>query len=255
MRAMILAAGLGSRLRPLTDHLPKPLLPVGDYPVIYYHLALLKKYGITDIVINVHYHAEKLISALGDGSRFGVHITYANEPTILGTGGGIKNMQAVFAGIPPTTATLASGGEAFLVINGDILVDIDLERLFAFHKKKKAAATLVLRNDPDLTQYGIIETDDNDQIWNILSKIPDTKESLRKRMFTGIHIIEPIVFDYIPPGRFYSIIDTYIEMLKKQENLFGYFMEGYWTDIGVQKRYQEVDQQMKEGKIKLHYMP
>jgi len=242
MKAMILAAGLGTRLRPLTDSLPKPLIPVGGQPLIYYHLALLRKYGITDIVINVHYYAEKIMLALGDGARFGVRITYSKESTILGTGGGIKNLQTIL------------GDTAFLVINADILVDINLESLFAFHQKKKGAATLVLRDDPDLTQYGIIETDENNQIQNILSKIPSTKESLRKRMFTGVHMLEPIVFNYIPPGMFYAITDSYIEMIKKDERLFGYPMEGYWNDIGVQKRYQEADQAMKEGKIKLHYM-
>ncbi len=242
MKAMILAAGLGTRLRPLTDHTPKPLLPVGGQPLIYYHIALLKKYGITDIVINIHYHAEKVILALGNGARFGVQITYSEEPTILGTGGGIKNLQGLL------------GDEAFFVINGDILVDVDLESLFAFHQKKKGAATLALRDDDDLAQYGIIETDENDQIRNILSKIPNTEKTLRKRMFTGVHILEPIVFDYIPPGMFYSITDSYIEMLKKEERLFGYSMEGYWNDIGVQKRYQEVNEELKAGKIKLHYM-
>ncbi len=249
MNALILAAGFGSRLRPLTDNMPKPLLPVGGQPLIYYHIALLKRYGITDIVINVHYHAEKVILALGNGARFGVEITYSQEPEILGTGGGIKNLQGIL------------GREAFLVINADILVDINLDLLLAFHQKKKGAATLALRDDSDLTQYGIIETDQNDQIRNILSKIPPTKQVLRKRMFTGVHILEPIVFDYIPPGMFYSITDSYIEMLKKgvttpaEERLFGYSMEGYWNDIGVQKRYQEVNQELKEGKIKLHYMP
>lgn len=249
MKAMILAAGLGTRLRPLTDKLPKPLLPVGGQPLIHYHLALLKKYGITDIVINTHYYGDKLMLALGDGTHFGVHLAYANEPTILGTGGGIKNLQTVL------------GGEAFLVINADILVDINLDMLFAFHQKKGGAATLALRDDSNLMQYGIIETDKDDRIRNILSKVPYTGEILRKRMFTGVHILEPAVFDYIPPMIFYSITDSYIEMLKKEECLFGYFMEdgtpsaGYWTDIGVQKRYQEVNQEMKDGKIKLHYMP
>lgn len=238
---MILAAGFGTRLRPLTDNIPKPLLPIGDRPLIHYHLALLKKYGMTDIVINVHYHAEKIMQDLGDGARFGVHITYSQEPEILGTGGGIKNLQAML------------GGAAFLVINADILVDIDLDLLIAFHKEKKAATTLVLRDDPDVSQYGVIETDKNDKIQNILSKIQNTKGVFNKRMFTGVHILEPIVFDYIPSVGFCSITDSYIEMLKQGESLFGYFMKGYWNDIGAPKRYQEVHQQMQDRKIALHY--
>jgi NDP-sugar pyrophosphorylase family protein len=182
------------------------------------------------------------MAALGDGSRFGVQITYSEESTILGTGGGIKNLQSFF------------GNDPFLVINADILVDIDLSQLIAFHQEKRSSATLVLRKDPDLAQYGIIEMDDENRIRNILSKMPLGEEALKKRMFTGIHIITSKVFDYIPPGTFYSITDSYIEMLRKEERLYGYSMDGYWNDIGVLKRYREADQQVKEGKIVLHYM-
>jgi NDP-sugar pyrophosphorylase family protein len=239
---MILAAGFGNRLRPLTDHLPKPLLPVGEIPLIHYNLFLLKKYNITDIVINVHYHAEKIMAALGDGSRFGVQITYSEESTILGTGGGIKNLQSFF------------GNDPFLVINADILVDIDLSQLIAFHQEKRSSATLVLRKDPDMAQYGIIEMDDENRIRNILSKIPLGEAALKKRMFTGIHVITSKVLDYIPPGTVCSIIDSYIEMIRKEERLYGYSMDGYWNDIGVLKRYRDADQQVKEGKVVLHYM-
>ena len=227
----------GNRLRPLTNHLPKPLLPIGEFPLIYYNLFLLKKYGITDVLINVHYHAEKLIQALGDGAALGLSITYSEETTILGTGGGMKNMES------------ALGGGAFLVMNGDILVDLNLDKMVAFHQSKKGIATLALREDPDVLQYGPIDLDANNQIQNILGKIPSKKGRLRRRMFTGIHVIEPRAFDYIPGGVLYSITDAYIEMLKKGEKLFGYAMTGYWADIGLPKRYHEVNQEMKEGKI------
>ncbi len=242
MKAMILAAGFGSRLRPLTDHLPKPLLPIGDRPLIHYHLLLLKKYGITDVLINLHYHAEKVVKALGDGSLFGMQITYSEESTIMGTGGGIKNMQA------------ALGDGTFLVMNGDILVDLDLDKLVLFHQKKKGVATLVLRNDPDMAEYGLIEADTNDQVRNILGKIAFRKGRLRKRMFTGVHVMEPRVLDYIPDRKFYSITDAYIEMIRAGEKLFGYSTRGYWADIGVHKRYQEVHQAMKAGKIPFHHL-
>ncbi|MEK7747616.1 MAG: nucleotidyltransferase family protein [Nitrospirota bacterium] len=239
---MILAAGFGHRLRPMTEHLPKPLLPVSGIPLIHYNILLLKHYGITDIMINVHYHADKIMDALGDGSQFNVQITYSKEDHILGTGGGIKNLQSKL------------GDADFLVINADILVDIDLAQLISFHQKNKPRATLVLRKDPNLAQYGIIETDSDARIQNILSKVPVAKGCFQERMFTGIHIITPKVFDYIPPGTFYSITDSYIEMLKKEEHLCGYFMDGYWNDIGVEARYQEVSQGIKEGKIRLRYM-
>ena len=239
---MILAAGLGTRLRPLTEALPKPLLPVGGRPLIYYNLLLLKKYGITDILINVHHHAKKIIDELGNGNAIGMHISYSEEAEILGTGGGIKKAQAF----------LDDG--AFLVINGDILVDIDLDRLVAFHQKKGGMATLVLRDDPDLMQYGAIDLDDNDQIQNILGKATPAVKT-RKKMFTGIHIIEPSGLDYIPAGKFYSIIDAYLAMLHKGEKLFGYSMQGYWNDIGVPERYYAVNQAMDAGKICLSYIP
>ena len=242
MKAIILAAGLGSRLKPLTDASPKPLLPVGGRPLIYYNLALLKKYGITDILVNVHHHAKKIMNELGNGSTIGMNISYSEEPHILGTGGGIKKAEAFL------------DGSAFLVINGDILVDIDIDKLVAFHQKKKGMATLVLRDDPNAIECGDIEVDANDQIRNILRKASPTHLQTQKRMFTGIHIIEPKGLDYIPPEQFYSIIDAYVEMLHKGEKLFGYLMDGYWNDIGVPKRYHEVDQEMRAGNINLGYM-
>ncbi len=242
MKAVILAAGFGNRLRPLTTHVPKPLLPIGEHPLIFYNLFLLKKYGITDVLINVHYQGEKLKQVLGNGAAFGMRISYSEETTILGTGGGIKNMES------------ALGGGAFLVMNGDILVDLNLDKLVAFHQRKRGIATLVLREDPDVLQYGPIDLDANSQIQNILAKIPFKKARLRRRMFTGIHVIEPRALDYIPGRMLYSITDAYIEMLKKGEKLFGYAMTGYWADIGVPKRYHEVNQLMKEGKIRLNYI-
>ncbi len=242
MKGMILAAGLGTRLAPLTNHLPKPLLPIGDRPLIYYNLLLLKKYGITDVAINVHYQGKKIIKELGSGAAIGMKITYSEEPHILGTGGGIKKIEDFF------------GSGAFLVINGDILVDIDLDKLVSFHHKKNGIATLVLRQNTDPEQYGLIEVDASDHIKNILSKLPPKKGRTQKRMFTGIHVIEPRALNYVPPGTFYSITDAYVEMLQKGEKLFGYSMSGYWNDIGVLERYNEVNQQIKEGKIRLKYM-
>jgi len=242
MKGIILAAGLGIRLRPLTDNLPKPLLPVGGRPLIYYNLLLLKSYGITDILVNVHYQAKKIMDELGDGGAIGMNISYSEEPQILGTGGGIKKADVFLDGHP------------FLVMNGDILVDIDLDKLTAFHQKKKGMATLVLRDDPDVMQYGDIEVDANDRIRNILGKAPAMSVQTRKKMFTGIHIIERKGLDYIPPGRFYSIIDAYVEMLHKGEKLFGYSMNGYWNDIGLPTRYHEVNRAMEAGRIVLPYV-
>ncbi|HLB02569.1 MAG TPA: nucleotidyltransferase family protein, partial [Nitrospiria bacterium] len=147
MKAMILAAGLGTRLRPLTNNLPKPLLPLADRPLIHYNLLLLKKYGITEVIINLHYHADKMKKVLGDGSDLGVRISYSEEPEILGTGGGVKKASRFFA------------NRSFLLMNGDILVDVNLDKVVEYHLKKKATATMVLRQDPEVEQWGVIETD------------------------------------------------------------------------------------------------
>lgn len=241
MKAMILAAGLGTRLRPLTDDLPKPLLPVGNRPLIYYNLLLLKKYGITDVFINVHYRREKIIQEVGNGVRLGMNITYSEEPEILGTGGGIKNIQSA----------IARG--TFIVINGDILIDLNLDKLVEFHHKKKGVATLVLREDEEVAQYGAIEVDSKDQIQNILGSLP-SKDRVRQLMFTGVHVMEPRVMDYVPYGKFYSITDAYIEMLRQKEKLYGYLLRGYWNDIGVIDRYKKADRDIRQGKVRLGHI-
>lgn len=238
MKGIILAAGFGRRLRPLTDQIPKPLLPVGGRCVIHHTLLLLKKYGITEVFINLHYHADKIKIALGNGSSFGMKITYSEEPEILGTGGGIKKIYSHL------------GREDALVINGDILIEVNLDHLMAFHQERAGAATLVLRAQ-DSEEFGVIEIDSSDQIRNILGQVPSQGGRLRHCMFTGAQMISQTVVDAIPEGVFSSITDTYIEMLRRGERLFGYTMQGYWNDIGLLARYQEADRDVKGGRFSI----
>ncbi len=142
MKAMILAAGLGTRLRPLTNTIPKPLLPIAGTPLIVWNLLLLKQHGFRDVVINLHHLGPMIEQALGNGSRYGLRIIYSREPAILGTGGGIKRAEPHFS------------GESVLVLNGDTLVELDLGALCAFHQQRDAVATLVLRKDPEAAQVG-----------------------------------------------------------------------------------------------------
>jgi NDP-sugar pyrophosphorylase family protein len=242
MNAMILAAGLGTRLRPLTHNLPKPLLPVANRPLIHYNLLLLKKYGITDVVINLHHHAEKLRKALGDGSELGMQITYSEEPEILGTGGGLKKVSAFFA------------NRSFILINADILVDINLDKVVEHHLKKKATATMILREDPEVDRWGVIEADSQGRIHRILGKGDWSGEKLSKYMFTGIHVLEPKIFSYIPGNGFSTIIDAYTEMIRKSERIFGYIMTGYWMDLGTPERYQKAHLDIEKGTLKLSYL-
>lgn len=239
---MILAAGLGTRLRPLTDNLPKPLLPVGGRPLIEYNLLLFKKYGITEVFINLHHFGEKIVQKLGNGSNIGMKIRYSEEAELLGTGGGIKKMASRF------------GDETFIVINGDIVIEIELENLISFHREKQGMATLVLRKEEDLDPFGIIEIDRNHRVQNILDKIPWHGKDKQAFMFTGLHVIEPKVLDYIPTGTFYSITDAYIDMLQNGERCYGYVNDLYWNDLGHLDRYNQVNQAINDGTLQLSHV-
>ena len=243
MKGIILTAGLGTRLRPLTDHLPKPLLPVGGRPIIEYNLALLKYYGVHEVTINLHYQSDKIKQVIGDGRRLGMQISYSEEPEILGTGGGIKKIYEKM------------GQDAAIVMNGDILIDLNIEELLLFHRENGGAATLVLREDEAVEQFGAIEIDQDCQIKNILGKIEWRGERTHRLMFTGVHIIEPAVVTHVPEGCFFSIIDAYVQMLKQGEHLFGYQMEGYWNDIGVIGRYEQAKQDIEKRRVVLKYLP
>jgi len=233
MKAMILAAGLGTRLRPLTDHLPKPLLPLEERPLIEHTLLLLRKFGITEVVINLHYQGDKIMRALGDGSRWGMKLRYSEEPDILGTGGGIKKAERILCDGP------------FLVINSDILVEINLDQIIEFHHRNQAAATMVVREDPDVDRWGAVGVDSHHRIRQLLGKPDWTGDKLSKKMFTGIHVMDPRVLNYVPDSGFFTIIDAYVEMLRKGERLFGRTHAGYWIDIGTPERYRQAEEDLK----------
>jgi len=254
MNAMVLAAGLGTRLQPLTEQMPKALLPVAGRPLIHYPLLLLKRHGITDIVINLHHHGQKIVDALGDGQALGLRLQYSQEPTILGTGGGIKQARQLL------------GESTFLVINSDILVDLNLDDVVEFHRRSHATVSMVIRADPDVARYGAIELDGQDRIRTILGKGGHGGHGggegeanagagpLRPFMFTGVHLLEPSVFDAIPGHGFSSITDVYIAMLQRDERLFGYVTKGTWMDLGTPERYQEANRLLGAGRLRLSYL-
>ncbi|UCD86186.1 MAG: nucleotidyltransferase family protein [Deltaproteobacteria bacterium] len=199
-----------------------------------YTLAFLKKWGFNEIIINLHHHPQSIKEELGDGSQLGLQISYSDEPEILGTGGGIKKVEGFF---PKNT---------FLVINCDILVDFDLNGAMDFHQKKKALATMVLRSEENKDSYGVIEIDREGRIRQFLDKIPDESgQDLKQFMFTGIHIFEPEIFQYIPADIFSSINDTYIELIRKGKRVYGYQMEGYWVDLGTKDKYETVKREIE----------
>lgn len=220
MRAMVLAAGLGTRLRPLTDDRPKAMVDVGGRPLIVYTLALLRRFGITDVVVNLHHHGAVLERELGDGSRYGLRIDYSHEDPLLDTGGAIKKVEARFA------------ADDFLVLNADTIVDLPLDRLIAAHRARDAAATLVLRPDPEQARYGVIEVDAGDRIRRFLGRPADAPSPLTPYMFAGVHVVSPRVFDYMPAGGAFSMThSTYPAMLAADAPLYGFPFRGFWRVI------------------------
>jgi NDP-sugar pyrophosphorylase family protein len=239
MKAMILAAGFGTRLRPLTDVTPKPLLPVAGTPMIVWNLLLLKRHGIQDVVINLHHLGTMIEEALGDGARFGMRITYSREPVILGTGGGIKQVEQWF------------NGEPALMLNGDTLFELDLTALIAFHHAHDAAATLVLRDDPEATRWGLVEVTDQSKVTRITGRGLPRSAPTRARMFAGIHILHPRLLRYLPVGMQCSIIDAYVQGIQDGERIMGYDFDGFWSDVGTPEHYAQVQQDAAAGLLSL----
>lgn len=230
MRAMILAAGFGTRLRPLTDAVPKPLIDVAGRPMIAYPLELVRAAGITEVAINLHHLGDQIREALGDGHEYGVRITYFPEDPILDTGGGVAAARPFL------------DGEPFVILNADTVADIDLRQVIATHRRHGATATLVLRPDPEAERYGTLEIDATDRIRRILkqpAEVPAELGELRSLMFAGIHVLEPRVFHYLVPGIYSITRRSYVEMLRAGEPLFAYVHEGYWdvldTPAGLER--------------------
>ena len=198
MKAMLFAAGLGTRLRPLTDTLPKCLVPVNGRPMIDYPLMLLRHYGIREIVVNVHHHADRVEEHLGDGSRFGVGIVYSREPVLLDTGGGLLGAKRFL------------DRDTFVIVNSDVLIDLRLDEVLRFHREREAAATLVLRKDPLADEYGAVWTDAEGTIRKLLQhEAPGaTPSPLEQYMFTGVHVVEPRIFQYMEGPEPFSITRT-----------------------------------------------
>jgi NDP-sugar pyrophosphorylase family protein len=248
MKAMVLAAGQGTRLRPLTDNLPKALVPVGGRPMIEYPLLLLRHYGIREIIINLHQFGDQIENYLGDGSKLGVEITYSDEPELLDTGGGLLKAKPFLR------------DSTFIVINTDALIDLNLAEAIAFHKNMSAATTLVLRPDENADQYGSMDVDESGKICRFLqSKAPiGPSGAIRKLMFTGVQILEPKVFDYMNASgarqKFSTTKETYPKMLLAGEALYGFCFEGFWQDLGTSERIKNAEDSLSLGRVGLHYV-
>ncbi len=242
MKAMILAAGLGTRLRPLTNSIPKPLLPVDGVPLIVWNLLLLRQHGIVDVIINLHYLGHMIQEELGDGSRWGMHVSYSHEPVILGTGGGLKAVAEFF------------GDEDFIVLNSDTLSDIDVGQVIELHDSSRALVTMVLREDPNVDQWGVIETTQDNRILTIKGQGAHRLQYqglVQKRMFAGVHMLNPHVLEHCPLGQPSSIIDAYVTELEVESTIMGHIHSGYWSDVGTPERYAQAQQDVIAGRLTL----
>jgi mannose-1-phosphate guanylyltransferase/phosphomannomutase len=219
MKAVVMAGGEGSRLRPLTIGRPKPMVPMVSKPVMAHILDLLKRHGITEVVITLHFMPEVIQSYFGDGSSMNMKIHYAIEETPLGTAGSVKNAQQYL-------------DEPFIIISGDAVTDINLQQIIAFHQEKGAEATLTLYRVPNPLEYGVIITDPDGKIVQFLEK-PSWGEVISDTVNTGIYVIEPQVLDLIEQGVSTDWSkDVFPQLLKSGRPLYGYVAEGNWTDVG-----------------------
>ncbi|MBT5472326.1 MAG: NDP-sugar synthase [Nitrospina sp.] len=240
MKAMILAAGFGTRLKPITDNLPKPLFPVLNRPILEHTLQFLSKQGIREIAINLHHQPEKIIDYFGDGKDFGVNLHYSKEEEILGTAGGIKKLQSFLK------------DETFLVINSDVLADIDLNNALEFHKEKKSKLTLVVRQDSNTEKYKPILRTEEGRIVNFLGHTINNSDPTTQVMFTGIQIMEPDIFSRIPENKFCGTTeDVFPGMIKDELPVYGYLHEGYWIDMGTRETYIQAQVDAMDGKLLL----
>lgn len=232
MKAMILAAGLGIRLRPLTNTTPKALLLVQGQPLIVHSLKLLKNNGITNVLINLHHLGDLIKKELGDGKKFGMKITYSWEPEVLGTGGGIKKGEPFFE------------GKRFFVLNSDILIDVNLRDVLRFHLKKKGIATMVLHPRGRDSIDTPIRMGRGGRIVEIGGE--PGPESF---VYTGVQILEPEFLTLLPLDQECCVIrQGYQPALASGKKIYGYRYEGYWNDLGTLERYRRAEEDFRRAR-------
>ncbi len=234
MRALILSAGYGTRLWPLTEDRTKPAIPILGKPLVGYVAEYLARYDCDEIVVNIHHRPESVRQALGDGSRFGVKLHYVEEPIILGTSGAIDNARAFLT------------GDTFIVVNGKIITDIDLNAAMQTHRRTKAIATLVLLPNVACERFSIVETTDG--FLRGFGGMPlqaNFSTGNPPFMFTGIQMLEPGIFEYIPRGIFsHSTTDVYPQAVANGERVAVHVAQGRWYELSTIQRYLDISLQL-----------
>lgn len=237
MKAVVMAGGEGTRLRPMTANQPKPLLPVVNRPIMEHVLRLLKRHGFEDTVVTVQFLATLIRNYFGDGEELGMSLRYVAEEVPLGTAGSVKNAEEHLR------------GEPFIVISGDALTDIDLTDMVRFHRENGALVTIGLKRVANPLEFGIIIVDDNGRIQRFLEK-PTWGQVFSDTVNTGIYIMEPEVLDHVAPGENVDWSgDVFPKLLKAGAPLYGYIADGYWEDVGTHESYLRAQADVLSGKV------
>lgn len=239
-KAIIMAGGFGTRLRPLTMSIPKPMVPVANRPMMEHVVELLKRHGVNDVIALLYFQPEHITEFFGEGTSHDISMRYVLAEADFGTAGSVKNAESFFT-------------DRCIIISGDVLTDIDIEKAVAYHEERKAMATIVLTRVEQPLQYGIVMTDAEGRINRFLEK-PSWGEVFSDTINTGIYILEPEVLDLIPPKTEFDFSkDLFPLMLKKELPLFGYVAEGYWRDIGNLHEYQQAHDDVLHRKVTVNF--
>lgn len=237
MQALILAGGEGTRLRPLTIYTPKPVVPIVNRPFLYYQIDLLKRAGIEEITLSLSYQPNKIADIFGEGDEYGVKIYYTVEASPLGTAGAYKNAQEHLT-------------QTAVIFNGDVLTDINIADVVAYHREKNAAATIVLTPVENPSAYGLVETETDGRVRRFLEK-PKLEEITCNTINAGLYVLEPRILDYIPAGEKFSFeYQLFPALLQNNEPFYAYTMSDYWLDIGTPQRYLQANDDLINGRIK-----
>ncbi|HEY7055465.1 MAG TPA: NDP-sugar synthase [Vicinamibacterales bacterium] len=236
MKAILLAGGKGTRLRPLTVHTPKPIVPILNRPFLYYQIDLLKQVpAIDEVILSLNYQPRRIEEVFGDGDGLGVRLRYVVEPMPLGTAGAVR-----YAG--------DSLKESVVVFNGDVLTEVDLAAVLRLHRERRAKATIVLTPVENPRAYGLVETDADGNVRRFLEK-PGEDEITCNTINAGIYVLEPDTFDRIPRDTAWSIERSFFpSLIERGETFVAYVYDGYWIDIGTPAKYREVHRDIMDGR-------
>lgn len=243
-RAMVLAAGRGTRLQPLSDERPKPLFPLGPFPILHYPLHMLRQAGIREVMINLHHLGGQIRERFGNGGAIGLGIRYSEEqPELLGTGGGIKRAHGFLE------------GETFVVVNGDTISELDLEAVIDGHARSGAIATMVLTEaPPGGSEYGLVAVDEALRVRDIAGRTGWRGRPARLGHFCGVHVVEPRIFDFMPPREVFCInADVYPRALAAGETIRGCFLARRFWDVGTPGRYLATAEAILDGALRPAY--